>query len=325
MKSVVYTPVRARRAIKALLLMACAFGLLAATIAGQAAAKAPASKKPAASKKSKLKPTTPITKGSTYLALGDSITFGYEEPTVVPTPNYANASSFLGYPEMLGSELHLKVVNAACVGETSSSIINPSAQSNGCENTPGKGNVGYRTQFPLHVNYTGSQLAFAVSYLKKHQNVRLVSLMIGGNDGLLCVESTADHCTSLTEETELLATVSKNVHTIVSQIRNKAHYNGQLAIVNYYSLNSASAADNEQGTLLNQGIDAAARPFHVEVADGYGAFAAASANSASSSTGNSTCAAGLLTQLSSGGCGIHPSYAGASLLAQSLEKVIHLF
>ena len=43
MKSVVYTPVRARRAIKALLLMACAFGLLAATIArsggGQGAGK----------------------------------------------------------------------------------------------------------------------------------------------------------------------------------------------------------------------------------------------------------------------------------------------
>lgn len=323
MKKVV--PANAGLVVRKVLVAACAFALLAAITTGEALAKTSASKKPTSSKKSKLTPTTPISKGSTYLALGDSITFGYEESAVVPTPDYANASSFLGYPEMLGSELHLKVVNAACPGETSASMINPSAQSNGCENTPGQGNVGYRTRFPLHASYTGSQLAFAVSYLKKHQNVRLVSLQIGANDGLLCVESTADHCTGFAEEAAVLTTVEQNVHTILSAIRNKAHYNGQLAIVNYYSINSASATDNQQETLLDQGLDGAAKPFHVEVADGYGTFAAASANSADTSTGDSTCAAGLLTQLSTGGCGIHPSYAGASLLAQSLEKVIRIF
>jgi lysophospholipase L1-like esterase len=316
-------PASARRVTLAAGVMVLAAVWLA-TASGQALAKKPASKQPTAAKKSKLTPTTPITKGSTYLALGDSVTFGYEEPAVVPAPNYADASSFLGYPEMLSSELHLKVVNAACPGETSGSLIDPTAQSNGCESTPGMGNVGYRTRFPLHATYSGSQLAFAVSYLKKHQNVRLVSLMIGANDGLLCEETTADHCASLSEEAALIETIAKNVHTIVATIRNKAHYNGQLAIVNYYSINSASATDNQQATLLNEGIDGAARPFHVEVADGYGLFAAAAAHSANASSGDSTCAAGLLTQLSTGGCGIHPSYAGASLLAQSLEQVIHL-
>ena len=133
----------------------------------------------------------------------------------------------------------MKVVNAACPGETSSSLIDNTAQSNGCENTPGKGNVGYRTLYPLHVSYSGSQLAFAVSYLKKHQNVRLVSLMIGANDGLMCQETTADQCTSLPEQAAVLETVAKNVHTILSEIRTKAHYNGQLAIVNYYSVDAA--------------------------------------------------------------------------------------
>jgi hypothetical protein len=48
----------------------------------------------------------------------------------------------------------------------------------------------------------------------------------------------------------------------------------------------------------------------VVIADGFGELQAASARS-----GGDTCTAGLLTQLSTGGCGIHPSYAGQALLA----------
>ena len=50
-------------------------------------------------------------------------------------------------------------------------MIDATAQSNGCENTfvaPSSSvPVGYRTSFPLHVAYTGSQLDYAVSYLKR--------------------------------------------------------------------------------------------------------------------------------------------------------------
>jgi lysophospholipase L1-like esterase len=311
-------PANGRRAVKALLMMACAVGLLV-VISGSALAK---------TKTHKHKPKTPaitthspITAGSAYLALGDSVTFGYEESQVVPAPNYQDASSFLGYPELLGSELHLNVVNAACPGETSASFVDATKQSNGCENTPGKGNVGYRTMFPLHASYSGSQLAFAVAYLKKHHNVRLVSLMIGANDGLICQETTADHCASLSEQAALLAQVNQNVKTILTAIRSQAHYTGQLAIVNYYSIDYSSPTLNANSALLNQGVDNTARPFHVEVADGFGELQTAAATS-----GGSTCKAGLLTQLvgASTPCGIHPTYAGQSLLAQSLEKVIHL-
>ena len=76
MKSVVRMPANAKRVIRAALVLVCAAAMLVA-LTGQALAK-----KPTASK-SKITPTTPITKGSTYLALGDSVTFGYEEPTVV--------------------------------------------------------------------------------------------------------------------------------------------------------------------------------------------------------------------------------------------------
>src|SRR5207248_10075632 len=94
---------------------------------------------------------------------------------------------FRAYPEQLGSELHLKVTNLACPGETSRSLINRAAPSLGCENV-------YRRLFPLHIRYSGSQLGFAVSFLRKHRDVRLVSLMIGANDLFRCEAATADRC-----------------------------------------------------------------------------------------------------------------------------------
>jgi lysophospholipase L1-like esterase len=260
----------------------------------------------------------PVTTGSGYLALGDSVTFGYEEPTIVPAPDYHDASSFLGYPEMLGTEMHLRVANAACPGETSSSLIHASAQSNGCENVPGASGVSYRKEFPLHVRYAGSQLAYAVRYLKAHPGVRLVSLMIGANDLFLCQETTADGCARSAEQQRVLRVIAKNVRTILSTIRTKAGYTGQLAIVNYYSLDYASPIANAESNELNRTDDTAAKPFRVVIANAYRTFARASAHS-----GDNSCTAGLLTQLGSPGtCGVHPSYAGQALLAQTLEGAI---
>jgi lysophospholipase L1-like esterase len=263
----------------------------------------------------------PVAPGTRYLALGDSVTFGYMESNVVPAPNYHNAATFFGYPEIAGAALHIKVANAACSGETSSSLINPKAQSNGCENSPGNPSVGYRTQFPLHVKYKGSQLAFALSYLKAHKNVSLVSLMIGANDFFVCQETSADGCATTAEQNAVAAKVTANIHTILGSIRKKAHYTGQIAIVNYYSLNYSVAAVNAQSQLLNKTQDAAAKPYHVILADGYGELQKATAH-----FGGSTCQAGLITELNNtpGTCGIHPTYAGQSLLALSLEKAITL-
>lgn len=258
----------------------------------------------------------PVTAGARYLALGDSVTFGYMEANVVPAPDYRHPRSFIGYPELLAAELHLRVANAACPGETSASLIDASAQSNYCENSPGDPNVGYRKSFPLHVHYPGSQLAYGLHYLHQHRDVRLVSLMIGANDGLLCIETTPDACSSTSEMNSVKRKVTRSVRHILKAIRDQAHYRGQLAIVNYYS---PFAAYNSRSVGLNQTVDAAAKPFHVVVADGYGEFARADRHS-----GNDPCTAGLLTQVGGGHCGIHPSYAGQSLLAQALEKVIRL-
>jgi lysophospholipase L1-like esterase len=261
----------------------------------------------------------PVTPGSGYLALGDSVTFGYKESGVVPTPDYTNAANFPNYPQMLGQELHLTVANLACPGETSSSLIDASAISNGCENTLGNTSESYRGNFPLHYSYTGSQLSAAVAYLEANPNVRLVSLMIGANDVFVCQEQTADGCASTKEKLQVAGQIAKNVGTILSAIRNTAHYTGQIAIVNYYSLDYASTSDNQESQLGNAVVDLAALPYHVVDADGYGTFQSASVDS-----GQNPCTAGLLTQLGfpATGCGIHPSFAGQALLAQSVLDAI---
>jgi lysophospholipase L1-like esterase len=262
----------------------------------------------------------PVVPGSGYLALGDSVPFGYQEAQVVPAPNYHNASSFYGYPEQFGAQRRLRVANLACPGETSSSLINPRAESNGCENHLGTG-AGYRTVYPLHVKYRGSQLGYSVSYLKTHRNVRLVSLTIGANDYFVCVETTSDGCAAHPEQEAVLRKVATNVRVILSAIRGKARYRGQLAIVNYYSLNYASAVSNAQSAALNTTVDRAAQPFGVKIAPSFGQLRLAAFHSGAQ---GDTCKAGLLTQLSTGKCGIHPSYAGQAALAQALMKAVRL-
>jgi hypothetical protein len=89
-------------------------------------------------------------------------------------------SDFVGYPEDLGTDLGLKVVNAACPGETTASMINMNGPSNGCQHSD-SGGPGFRDLAPLHVSYQGSQLAFAVSYLKQHPGTKLVTIDIGAS------------------------------------------------------------------------------------------------------------------------------------------------
>ena len=255
-----------------------------------------------------------VTPGPTYVALGDSVTFGFDEQTVTPPPDYRNASSFIAYPQLVGQALKLKVVNAACPGETSASLISASSPSNGCENSPSPTRAAYRAKYPLHVKYNGSQLAFAVSYLKTHANVRLVSLMIGANDAFLCQETTKDGCKA--ELPSVLAKLKRNVATILSAIRHKAHYSGQILIVNYYALNYGIPAIAAQSRLLNGAVDGPARSFKVGFADGFGVLRTAAVHS-----GGDSCRAGLLTQTGGDSCGVHPSVAGQALLAQAVEDV----
>ena len=139
--------------------------------------------------------------------------------------------------------------------------------------------------------------------------------MIGANDAFLCEETTTDDCAS--EITGVLAQVSADVGATLRAIRGTARYRGQIVIVNYYSLDYSNPTDNAGSQALNAAEDSAATPYSVRIADGYGAFEAAAVQS-----GGNSCTAGLLTQLTGGGCGVHPSLAGQALLALAVEQAI---
>lgn len=304
-----------RRALTGATALTCASALAAGFTAGAQARTVPTHHKKKTTM-ARVTPSTPVARGAGYLALGDSVSFGYMEPTVVPAPDYPNASTFYGFPEVVASDLHLKLTNAACPGETSASFVNAKAQSNGCETSVVPGEPAYRATFPLHVKYSGSQLAYAVRFLKRNKHVRLVTLMIGANDYFLCEETTADHCTSPQEQIGVVAKVARNVRTIVTALRERAHYHGQLVLVDYYSI-SPTLATATQG--LDSQINQAGHGFHVRIANGFTAFADAEVHS-----GGNPCTAGLLTQLSTGGCGVHPSSAGQTLLASTVIRAIRL-
>src|SRR3954464_2262199 len=110
----------------------------------------------------------------TYLALGDSVPFGYRGGA---TADFPEAANFVGYPELVGEELGYDVLNASCPGETTDSFLDATAQSNGCENTLNSP-MGYRTAYPLHVLYDSvkqSQLDYARTTLSE-KDVDLVTL-----------------------------------------------------------------------------------------------------------------------------------------------------
>ena len=252
----------------------------------------------------------------TYLALGDSVAFGYVPPQAVPAPDYSDPSSFVGYPEDVAQALHLRVSNASCPGETTASFFVPGAQSNGCENSPGSP-AGYRTEFPLHVRYRGTQLQYALWYLATHRHTRLVTIDIGANDVFLCQETTADKCASTAELQAVLKKIQVNLSIIYALIRDVARYHGPLVALTYYSLSYSDPTQVAGTEELNSAIAAVTEKFGGKVADGFTAF-----EGPSEATGGSPCTAGLLIPIPGTTCNIHPSPKGHLLLAQAIEDVL---
>jgi lysophospholipase L1-like esterase len=243
----------------------------------------------------------------TYLALGDSVPFGYRGGQSPAT--YAHAGNFVGYPEFVAEELHLRLLNASCPGETTASFMDVTAQSNGCENSIGS-DIGYRDQYPLHVKYTGSQLAYAVHVLGRVPRVRLVTLMLGTNDAFVCQQTTADMCQS--ELPSVVAKVQQNVSTILSTLRSTGHYSGPIVVVDYYALNYRDPVQLAGLQLLNGALMAAATANSAVVADGFGAFRARAL-----AAGGSSIAAGLVLPND-----VHPTRLGQRLLARAVEQAL---
>jgi lysophospholipase L1-like esterase len=246
--------------------------------------------------------------GGTYLALGDSVPFGYRGGA---TADFPDADNFVGYPELVGEELGLDVLNASCPGETTDSFLDATAQSNGCENAP-RAAAGYRTFYPLHVLYDSvqqSQLDFAVRTLQRRKDVSLVTLQLGANDAFLCQATTSDACAA--EVGGVAQTVQTALGSILAALRDRGGYRGRIVVVTYYAMDYAGTAAGPT-QLLDGAMAAAAQAHGATVASGFDAFRAA----AQAAGGDST-AAGLVIPSD-----VHPTATGQQLLADAVQKAL---
>lgn len=236
-----------------------------------------------------------------YLALGDSVAFGFSPIVFLSSPTDTDA--YVGYPEVLSKH----VVNASCSGETSGSLI---------FGPPDNGCAAFKSLAPLHVSYTGTQLAFALGYIRAHSDTQLVTIDIGANDLFVLLRTCAGSSSCFAAGfPALLSTLANNLATIYGSLR-AAGFRGHLVALTYYVTNY-----NDQNAVavlgaINQVVTAVTTAFGGQVADGFGAFKAEAAEA-----GGDSCVAGLLIQLPTGGCDIHPSKMGQKVLARAIEAV----
>ena len=242
-----------------------------------------------------------------YLALGDSVVFGYITQAGF---EYGNPTNFIGFPDYVGRDLRLNDVDAACPGETTGSFLSATAPDNGCRE--------FRSLAPLHVSYGSTQSSFALSFLKSHRRTRLVTILLGANDLFLLQDACAGDPTCISNGLpQALATISENIATILGQIR-ASGYKGAIVVENYYSLDYSNAAGTAFAQALNQAIEAPTASFGAVVADVFSAFQAAATNPFA---GGQTCKAGLLNALPANqfACDVHPSQSGQRLIAQAVD------
>lgn len=183
--------------------------------------------------------------GSTYLALGDSLAYGYhaalfkselEKGSVEP-------STFdKGYVDDFGAVLKLanpslQIINDGCPGETTETFIDGSGLPGYCAGGP----TG--TPFPyvyLHHSYSphASQLADALAILKETPNVSPITLDIGANDVLQFLASKCGFpatftCSPAEVEGEF-AHIAGNVYSILAQLHAAAP-SAQIVLIGLYN------------------------------------------------------------------------------------------
>lgn len=274
----------------------------------------------------------------TYLALGDSVSFGLNEALLPPyTSAPPTPSEFIGFPTTLSYLMPPyspnNLANASCPGETSGSFLNTSAPDNGCNsdhivypppgsNLPPIKIPPFKTTIGLHVSYTSSQMAYAATQLGAGNHVGLVTLMIGANDILLVLPQLEACGTSTTCAGGILEPVLANYAANLAQILGglRRLYSGRLALVTYYS---PTPALNTVAQALNGAMTAVAANFpNIIVADSYTPFQMASAP-----FGGDPCQAGLLIKLpanpyNTSACDIHPSPLGRNLIAAAVDYAL---
>lgn len=246
-----------------------------------------------------------------YLALGDSVTFGFITQAGF---EYRNPANFIGFPDYVAEALRLKTVNAACPGETTGSFLSSTAPDNGCRSNYHMG-APLRPPLPLHVSYSSTQLEFAIAYLRSHPGTRLVTIELGADDVFL-LQATCQNDPGCIASglPSVVASVSVNLHEIIRELR-ATDFRGIIVVVNYYSLNYGDPIATAQASALNEAIATASAESRTVVADVFTAFRTAT-------NGGSPCFSGLLNASPQFqfDCDVHPSQSGHALIARTVER-----
>jgi len=231
-----------------------------------------------------------------YLALGDSIAFGYN-PLVDLTRDKVS-----GYPETLAASRGLSVTNLACPGEASGGFMSTTGTDNGCREN--------RAAYPLHTDYDGTQLRAAVEFLEAHPETSLVTINLGANDVFLL-----DHLCGrdldciLTNFISTASAYNANLAFIYAQLREA--YDGPLVALSIYNPDPADTTAQYALDRMNVILAKQTTAHGGTMADGMTAFSAAAAD---------PCADGLLIAMPGGTCDVHPTAAGAKVLADAIDS-----
>lgn len=171
--------------------------------------------------------TGPVGPRAYYLALGDSLAFGYQ-PNLDWSHGYAAA--FYANLQTHGTS---HSTNLACLDETTSTLIN-----GGCP-------YAYlRKTF-----YLGSQLKAALSFIAAHSTqVSPVTLDIGANDLLPLLNSST--CAVSSTYATAFATFNTNFTSILTQLSAALKGTGDLLVMNYYNPYQNQCASNPQVAAL---------------------------------------------------------------------------
>jgi lysophospholipase L1-like esterase len=147
-----------------------------------------------------------------YLALGDSLAFGYQ-----PNFDWSHGYAKYFYSNLQGHGAKA-YVNYGCAGETAATFIN--------------GGCPYQNVLMLHNYYTGPQLTAALNFIKAHPGkISPVTIDIGAND----VKSYVNTSTcAVGSYTSALQTFDGNFQTILTKLASALNGQGTILVMNYY-------------------------------------------------------------------------------------------
>jgi lysophospholipase L1-like esterase len=173
--------------------------------------------------------------GANYLALGDSLAYGYQGPQFALTPNPAVFN--FGYADLFAAHMGKTLTNDGCPGETTDSFINGGPAPGTCAHLP--------SPFPftlLHHSYSPNtnQLADAQAFLDTHPTGE-ITLDIGANDLLVFLQGTCGFPSSPTAGTciangfaGIQSHIAANTNTILDGIRAHAP-NADITVMGLYN------------------------------------------------------------------------------------------